>query len=269
MTAHQAFRETTSQAGEDAEVLREVRGRVLIITLNRPAAKNAATEAMAHQMAEILDDFDADDELSVAVITGAGGTFCSGMDLKGFMRGERPRVEGRGFLAITERPPSKPIIAAIEGYALAGGFETMLACDLVVAGETARFGIPEVKRGLAAKAGGLLNLPLRTHRAVAMEMALTGDLYDAEFGRTNGFVNRVVPQGQALDAAIGLAEKIAGNGPLAVRASKRVIVESGQWPQDQRFAYQSEILEPLFSSADAKEGAAAFAEKRAPQWTGR
>lgn len=253
----------------DQEVLTEVQGSVLIITLNRPEAKNAATAAMAQQMAEILDDFEANDELFVAVITGAGKTFCSGMDLKGFVRGERPSIDGRGFLAITEQPPTKPVIAAVEGYALAGGFETMLACDLVVAAETAKFGIPEVKRGLAAAAGGLLELPKRTHRAVAMEMALTGDIYGAEFGYRHGFVNRLTADGDALEGALDLAKAIAANGPLAVKASKRVITESPAWSEDEKFTKQSEILNPVFASADAKEGATAFAEKRAPQWTGR
>jgi enoyl-CoA hydratase len=251
------------------EVLTEVRGQVLIITLNRPKAKNAATENMAKKMAEILDDFEANDDLFVAIITGAGKTFCSGMDLKGFVRGERPSVEGRGFLSLTEQPPQKPLIAAVEGYALAGGFETMLACDLVVAAETAKFGIPEVKRGLAAAAGGLVTLPQRTHRAVAMEMALTGDIYSAEFGKTNGFVNRIVGDGEALDAALELAQTIAANGPLAVKASKQVIVESTDWSSEEKFANQGAIVDPVFKSADAKEGATAFAEKRAPRWTGK
>ncbi|GAA4284342.1 crotonase/enoyl-CoA hydratase family protein [Brevibacterium daeguense] len=261
--------ETTETTTVQDEVLTEVRGQVLIITLNRPKAKNAATENMAKKMAEILDDFESSDELFVAVITGAGNTFCSGMDLKGFVRGERPSVEGRGFLSLTEQPPKKPIIAAVEGYALAGGFETMLACDLVVAADTAKFGIPEVKRGLAAAAGGLVTLPQRTHRAVAMEMALTGDIYSAEFGKTNGFVNRIVGDGQALDAAIELAQTIAANGPLAVKASKQVIVESADWSTEEKFAKQSAIVDPVFTSADAKEGATAFAEKRAPRWTGK
>ena len=251
------------------EVLTEVRGNVLVITLNRPAAKNAATQKMAQMIVKIMDDFEANDELFVAVITGAAQTFCSGMDLKGFVRGERPSVQGRGFLGLTESSVSKPLIAAVEGYALAGGFETMLACDLVVAAETARFGIPEVKRGLAAAAGGLVTLPSRTHRAVAMETALTGDIYDAQFGKTHGFVNHLVPEGEALNAAIELAEKIAANGPMAVRASKKVIVESSSWPVDEKFARQAEILDPVFASDDAKEGATAFAEKRAPKWTGK
>lgn len=257
------------EANAEDEVLTEVRGQVLIITLNRPKAKNAATQNMAQKMATILDDFEANDDLFVAVVTGAGGTFCSGMDLKGFVRGERPSVEGRGFLSLTEAPPAKPIIAAVEGYALAGGFETMLACDLVVAAETAKFGIPEVKRGLAAAAGGLVTLPKRTHTAVAMEMALTGDIYPATFGKENGFVNRIVGEGQALDGALELAQTIAANGPLAVKASKQVIVESADWSDAEKFSRQGTIVDPVFKSADAIEGSKAFAEKRAPQWTGK
>ena len=250
-------------------LLTQIRGAVLVITLNRPQAKNAATLRMAELMAQALDRYEADDSLRAAVLTGAGGTFCAGMDLKAFVRGERPRVEGRGFLALTERPPSKPLIAAVEGHALAGGFETMLACDLVVAGRGARFGLPEVKRGLVAAAGGLMKLPRLTHRAVAMEMILTGDSYDAEFGLANGFVNRVVEDGQALDAALELAERIATNGPLALLSSKRVIAESPEWPLREQFQRQREIVEPVFSSEDAEEGAKAFAEKRRPVWQGR
>ena len=257
-----------SDAGS-APLLTEVRGEVLVITLNRPEAKNAATLRMAELMAEALDRLDADPALRAAVLTGAGGSFCAGMDLKGFVRGERPRVEGRGFLALTERPPAKPLIAAVEGHALAGGFETVLACDLVVAGRGARFGLPEVKRGLVAAAGGLLLLPRVTHRAVAMEMILTGDAYDAEFGRANGFVNRVVEDGEALGAAVELAERIARNGPLALQASKQVVDASADWPARERFARQRELIDPVFDSEDAREGARAFAEKRAPRWTGR
>ena len=252
-----------------AEVLTEVRGNVLIITLNRPQAKNAASQAMAQQMATILDEFDANDDLFVGIITGAGGTFCSGMDLKGFLRGERPSIDGRGFLALTEAPPRKPLIAAVEGYALAGGFETMLACDLVVAAETAKFGVPEVKRGLVAAAGGVTILPQRTSRAVAMEMALTGNIYPAEFGKTNGFVNTIVEDGKALDGALELAQTIAANGPLAVQVSKQVITESQDWSQGEMWEKQAPLIKDVFESEDAKEGSRAFAEKRAPQWTGK
>lgn len=252
------------------ELLTEVRDNVLVLTLNRPEAKNAATKRMAELMAEALDRLESDPSLNAAVLTGAGGTFCAGMDLKGFVqRGERPKVEGRGFLALTERPPTKPLIAAVEGYALAGGFETVLACDMVVAGAGAKFGLPEVKRGLAAAAGGLMNLPRVTPRAVAMEMILTGDLFDAEFGRANGFVNRVVDDGEALAAALELAGRIAKNGPLALQASKRVITESGDWGLAERFERQRAIVEPVFASEDAREGATAFAEKRDPVWRGR
>ena len=259
----------TPEANTEPVVLTETAGNVLVITLNRPAARNAATAQMAQDMARILDEFEADDELFVAVLTGAGQTFCSGMDLKAFLRGERPSIPGRGFLALTEAPPSKPIIAAVEGYALAGGFETMLACDLVVAAETAKFGIPEVKRGLVAAAGGLVTLPERTHRAVAVEMALTGDIYPAEFGQRNGFVNWITGAGEALDGALELAQKIAANGPLAVRVSKQIITESADWPSADKFSRQRVLSDPVFESSDAKEGAAAFAEKRDPQWTGR
>jgi len=251
------------------EVLTEVRGNVLIITLNRPEAKNAASQAMAQKMATILDEFDANDDLFVGIITGAGKTFCSGMDLKGFLRGERPSVDGRGFLALTERPPRKPLIAAVEGYALAGGFETMLACDLVVAAETAKFGVPEVKRGLVAAAGGVTILPQRTSRAVALEMALTGNIYPASFGKENGFVNTIVEDGKALDGALELAQTIAANGPLAVQVSKQVIVESQDWSRDEMWEKQAPLIADVFTSEDAKEGSRAFAEKRAPQWTGK
>lgn len=251
------------------EVLTEIRGNVLIITLNRPEAKNAASQNMAQAMAKILDDFDANDDLFVGIITGAGKTFCSGMDLKGFLRGERPSVDGRGFLALTEAPPKKPLIAAVEGYALAGGFETMLACDLVVAADTAKFGVPEVKRGLVAAAGGVTILPQRTHRAIAMEMALTGNIYPAQFGKENGFVNTIVDDGKALEGALELAQTIAANGPLAVQVSKQVIVESQDWSQDETWAKQAPLIADVFESEDAKEGSRAFAEKRAPQWTGK
>jgi enoyl-CoA hydratase len=242
---------------------------VMVITLNRPHAKNAVTLAVAEGVAAALDQLDARDDLAVGIITGAGGTFCAGMDLKAFLRGERPSLPGRGFAGITEAPPATPLIAAVEGYALAGGCEIVLACDMVTAGRGARFGIPEAKRGLVAAAGGLLRLPERIPRAIAMELALTGGFLDAPRAYDLGLVNRLTNDGSALDEALELARAIAANGPLATRASKRVIVESRGWPVAERFARQREIIESVMTSEDAREGARAFAEKRRPNWQGR
>ena len=242
---------------------------VMVITINRPHAKNAVTLAVAEGVAAALDQLDARDDLAVGIITGAGGTFCAGMDLMAFLRGELPSLPGRGFAGITEAPPATPLIAAVEGYALAGGCEIVLACDMVTAGRGARFGIPEAKRGLVAAAGGLLRLPERIPRAVAMELALTGGFLDAPRAYDLGLVNRLTDDGSALAEALELAHAIAANGPLATRASKRVIVESRGWPVEERFARQREIIEPVMTSEDAREGARAFAEKRRPNWQGR
>ncbi len=253
---------------ETAELLVETRGPVLIMQLNRPQARNAATLEMAEAMASALDALDSQSELRVGIITGAGGSFCAGMDLKGFLQGKRPSLPGRGFCGLTMRPPAKPLIAAVEGYALAGGFEVALACDLIVAARDAKFGLPEVKRGLAASAGGLLRLPKRLPYHVAMECILTGDMFGAERFAELGLVNRLAEPGGALDAALALAQAIAANGPLAVAASKQVASQSGEWPLAEMFDRQAEITAPVFSSQDAREGAAAFAEKRAPVWKG-
>lgn len=251
------------------EVLTERDGAVLVITLNRPQAKNAVNMALAQGLAAALDELDGDDTLSVGVLTGAGGTFSAGMDLKAFLQGEFPSVPGRGFGGITERPPVKPLVAAVEGYALAGGFELVLSCDLVVAASDAKFGIPEVKVGLLAGAGGLIRLPQRVPVNVAMEAALTGDFFSAEDARSWGLVNRLTEPGGALAGARELAAKIGANGPLGVVASKRIIREAPSWPAGDVWTRQSEAIDPVFSSADAKEGAAAFTEKRRPNWTGR
>lgn len=252
----------------NAPVLIEVRGRVMIVTLNRPHAKNAMTQSIAIEVAAAMDRLDEDNALTVGVITGAGGSFCAGMDLKGFLRGEKPSVPGRGFGGLTMAPPAKPLIAAVDGYALAGGMELALACDLVVANRNAKFGIPEVKRGLAARAGGLIRLSRQIPPHVAMELALTGSFLTAERASELGLVNRL-SEGPALDAALELADEISANGPMAVRASKRVIVESRLWADDEMWGLQDEILAPIFESEDAREGATAFAEKRAPVWKGR
>ncbi len=248
-------------------VLTEVRGNVLIVTLNRPEAKNAANKALAEGVAAAMDRLDSDNDLRVGIITGAGGTFCSGMDLKGFLAGERPYVAGRGFAGLTEAPPRKPLIAAVDGYALAGGFEIALACDMIVANVDSKFGIPEVKRGLAAAAGGLVRLPRQIPQRLAMELALTGDFISAARAYDMGLINRIVP-GVALDGALELAEAISANGPLAVAASKQVIREQQDWSQADQWAKQMELTAAVFTSNDAREGAAAFAQKRAPNWTG-
>src|SRR5215472_3197799 len=246
----------------------EVADGIAVITINRPEARNAVNGDVARGIAAAADEFDGRKDVSVIVLTGAGGTFSSGMDLKGFLAGDAPIVAGRGFGGMAERPPAKPLIAAVEGYALAGGFELVLACDLVVASEAAKFGLPEVKRGLVAGAGGLLRLPARIPYHLAMEIALTGDHFSADHLRAAGLVNAVTPAGEALAGARELAARIARNAPLALAATKRVVVESIDWDSDVEFKRQAEIITPVFGSKDAIEGAAAFAEKRAPVWRG-
>ena len=250
------------------EVLTSEEDGILIVTINRPEAKNAMTKAAAEGIAAAMDRLDSDDNLRVCILTGAGGTFCSGMDLKGFLRGESPSIEGRGFGGIVQKPPEKPLIAAVEGYALAGGLELMIACDLVVANTGAKFGIPEVKRGLVAAAGGVMMLPDQIPERIAMELALTGDFIDAARAYELGLINRIT-DGEALAAAKELAASIVANGPLAVRVSKQVIKQSRGWPMDERYTRQTQLIAPVFISEDAREGAAAFAEKRAPNWKGK
>ncbi len=250
------------------EVLTSEEDGILVVTINRPEAKNAMTKAAAEGIAAAMDRLDSDDNLRVGILTGAGGTFCSGMDLKGFLRGESPSIEGRGFGGIVQKPPEKPLIAAVEGYALAGGLELMIACDLVVASTGAKFGIPEVKRGLVAAAGGVMMLPDQIPERIAMELALTGDFIDAARAYELGLINRIT-DGEALVAAKELAASIVANGPLAVRVSKQVIKQSRGWPMDERYTRQTQLIAPVFVSEDAREGAAAFAEKRAPNWKGR
>lgn len=255
-------------AADDSVVLTEVKGRVLVITLNRPDARNSINRQAAEAIGGALDRLDSDPDLAVGVLTGAGRGFSAGMDLKAFVRGERPHVAGRGFAGLTEAPPDKPLIAAVEGYALAGGCEMALACDLIVAGRGANFGIPEVKRGLVAAAGGLVRLPRRIPQQIAMELALTGDFLGAERAERLGLVNHLCDDGQALDTAHGLAARITANAPLALQVSKRVIRESSTWSDDEWAKRQLPHIAEVMKSNDAIEGSRAFAEKRPPQWTG-
>jgi enoyl-CoA hydratase len=250
-------------------VLTEAADGVLLITLNRPEARNAVNAAVAEGVAAALDRLDAEDDLRAAILTGAGSSFCAGMDLKAFVAGERPYAEGRGFAGIAQRPPEKPIIAAIEGYAVAGGFEVALACDLIVAARDAKVGIPEVKRGLVAAAGALIRLPKRIPYHLAMELALTGDPIGAERAHAVGIVNRLAEPGEAVATARELAAAIARNGPLATAGSKRIIVAAQDWTEEEAWERQGEIAGPIMGSEDAREGATAFAEKRDPVWRGR
>jgi enoyl-CoA hydratase len=252
-----------------AEVLVTVEDGIQTITINRPEARNAMTLAAAQIIAAALDELDRCDDLRIAILTGAGGSFCAGMDLKGFLRGERPSIPGRGFGGLTLQPPRKPLIAAVEGYALAGGFELVLACDMVVAAENAQFGVPEVKRGLAATAGGLMRLPRQLPYRIALELALTGDMFPAPRAHQYGLINRLTAPGEALAEARRLAQTIAANGPLSVAASKRVVVESQDWSSAEMWDKQKALTEHVFTSADAREGSAAFAEKRKPVWQGK
>jgi enoyl-CoA hydratase len=248
-----------------AAVRVEADGDVLVVTIDRPEARNAVNLPVAEGIAAALERLDGEDGLRVGVLTGAGGTFCAGMDLKAFAAGERPHVEGRGFAGIVQAPPRKPLIAAVEGWALAGGFEIALACDLIVAARDARFGIPEVKRSLVAAGGALIRLPRRIPYHAVMELALTGDPIGAERAYELGLIARLVGPGEALAVARELAAAIAANGPLAVDATKRILVadETEAWER------QAAIAEPVLASEDAREGARAFAEKRPPVWRGR
>jgi enoyl-CoA hydratase len=251
------------------EVLVEYADRIAVITINRPQARNAVNHAVSAGVAQAIEELDRRDDLTVGIITGAGGTFSSGMDLKAFVAGENVSVEGKGFAGLTQAPPRKPLIAAVEGWALAGGCEVALACDLIVAADDAKFGIPEVQRGLVAAGGGLVRLPRRIPAGVAMELALTGDPLPAADAYRLGLVNKLVPPGSALAGALELAERIAANGPLAVAATKQIVTQQFDWQLAEIWEKQEPIMRPAFSSQDAREGALAFAEKRPPVWQGR
>lgn len=258
--------ETTADA---PAVLTERRGNVLLITLNRPEVRNAVNAALAKGVGDALDELDADGDLQVGVLTGASGFFCAGMDLGAFVKGESPWYGDRGFAGITQRAARKPLIAAIEGFAVAGGFEIALSCDLIVAAKGAKLGIPESKRSLVAAGGALLRLPRRMPYHVAMELALTGDPMPAERFHEFGVVNRLAEQGSAVDVALELAGAIVKNGPLSLMASKQILQEQFDWSTEEMWAKQGEIAGPVMTSEDAKEGASAFKEKRDPVWQGR
>jgi enoyl-CoA hydratase len=253
-----------------SEVLTERRDDgVLLITINRPDQRNAVNGAVAEGIGQALEELDADSELALGVLTGAGKGFSAGMDLKAFAAGQRPWYADRGFAGITQRSADKPLIAAVEGFALAGGLEVALACDLIVASKGTRLGIPEVKRSLVAAGGGLLRLPRVLPRAIAFELALTGDPILAERAYELGMINRLTEPGAALAGALELAAQITPNAPLGLAGSKRILNESQDWPVAEFFDRQEEISAPIFDSEDAIEGSTAFAEKRAPVWKGR
>lgn len=243
-------------------------GRIRILTLNRPAARNAIDRETALAIDKAITEFEARRDLRVGILAGNGPTFCAGMDLHAFLRGERPSTS-RGFAGLVEKPPTKPLIAAVDGPAVAGGFELVLACDLVVAAETAFFALPEVQRGLVPAGGALLRLPKRLPYYVAMELALTGKRLSAAEAATYGLINRLTARGDAIGVAREMAQEIAACGPLAVSATKQIIQDAPGWPWDEAFDRQRVLSEPVRSSADAVEGARAFAEKRAPVWTGK
>jgi len=247
----------------------EVRGATLVIAINRPQQRNAIDRSTSQAIAGALDRLDADPQLRAGILTGRGGNFCAGMDLKAFVAGERAELEGRGFGGLTERAPVKPLIAAVEGFALAGGCEIALACDLIVAAENAQFGLPEVRRGLVAGSGGLVRLPQRIPPAIALEYALTGNRMSAIEAHRWGLVNRLTPAGQAIEDALALAASIAANAPLAVAMTKRIMREAREWPQAEVWDLQRPLADSVILSEDAKEGARAFTEKRDPVWRGR
>jgi enoyl-CoA hydratase/carnithine racemase len=251
-------------------ILYEASDGVATITINRPEVRNAMNYEAAQEMAAAVDRFDSDDEVRVGILTGAGGVFCAGMDLKAVAAGgRRPITESRGSLGICSRPPEKPVIAAVEKFALGGGLELALACDLIVAGRDAKLGLPEVKRGQIPAAGGVIKLPRRIPSALALELIMTGEVLSTNRAFELGLVSRLAEPGEVYVAACGLAARIAANAPLAVRTAKRLVYDSAVWPIDEAFDRQQPLVQIIRESDDALEGAQAFVEKRAPVWSGR
>lgn len=253
----------------DELILFERVGHVAVLTINRPQRRNSFDLAAAQAMEAAVDRFEADPELRVAVVTGAGGTFSAGQDMKAAARGEIARTERRGGCGIMLEPPAKPVIAAVEGHALGGGLELCLACDLIVAARDARMGLPEVSRAVPAMGGGLFRLPRRIPYHRAMELVLTGKPLTAVEFHDLGLVNRLAEPGESLAVALELAAEIAANGPVAVRASAAVVRRSQEWEDRQSWDLQTPLIEPVLESEDFKEGLAAFAEKRPAVWKGR
>ena len=251
-------------------VIAEVDAGVLVLRLNRPAVRNAFDWAMALEMEKQIDRFEADESLRVAILTGGVEHFSAGVDLRAMAAGEpKPRTPQRGWFGFIERPPNKPLIAAVEGAAFGGGFERALACDLLVAAENSRFALPEVSRGLIASAGGLIRLPLRLPAAIAAEIVLTGEPCEARRLHAFGLINRLAPPSESLQAALTIARVIAANAPLSVAASKRMLRLAGAHTEAQLWRHQEEIFAPVRDSADYQEGLRAFKEKRRPKFSGR
>ena len=251
-----------------AVVEREDRGHIAILRINRPEAKNAISPEVSQEMEAHLDSIESDPEIRAVIVTGTGDVFCAGADLKVIASGRAGEIATKkgGFAGLTNRDFLKPIIAAVQGPALAGGFEIVLSCDLVVASETSRFGIPEVARGLIAAAGGLIRLPKRVPLALALEFAMTGDPIPAQRAFELGLVNRLVPQADVLDTAVALAERIGENSPIAVRYSRKLVKEAAEVSEAEGWKLNGTYTVEVFSAGDAIEGATAFAEKRKPNW---
>ena len=259
--SHVPTRPVVVEPGEDS--------RILVITINRPEARNAIDTTVAQGLADAMDRLDADAALRVGILRGAGKGFSAGMDLKAFLRGETPTIEGRGFGGFTERPPAKPLIAAVDGFAVAGGLELALACDLIVASADAVIALPEVKRSLVAAGGGLLRLAQRIPYHVAAEIALTGEPISVERLHEIGLVNRISRPGEAFQTALELAKQIIENAPLALVGSKEILQHAGDWGLERGWRLQEAVATSVASSQDAGEGATAFAERREPRWQGR